>query len=186
MLALQELTVARNNRISKVNTSHKEKFAQYLTPIKIGRFMAQLCEEYWEKSDNVSVLDPDAGSGILSCYLIDELYKKNHAINLSLDAWKIDDTIISELFHTYEKLNNTCFKLMNPPYKIINSNSIYRNSLREVGIETVNTYSAFMALAIMLLADNGILAAIIFRSFFNGLYFLPFRIFRLFINNITV
>jgi len=68
---------------------------------------------------------------------------------------------------------------MNPPYKKIHSESTYRHSLRDLGIETINTYSAFMALAIKLLAYNGILTAIVPRSFCNGLYFLPFRKFIL-------
>jgi adenine-specific DNA-methyltransferase len=51
--------------------------------------------------------------------------------------------------------------------------------LHDIGIETVNTYSAFMAIAIKLLAENGILTAIVPRSFCNGLYFLPFRKFVL-------
>jgi hypothetical protein len=42
MLAVKDLTVVRNRRISKVPSSHKEKFAQYLTPVEIARFMAQL------------------------------------------------------------------------------------------------------------------------------------------------
>ncbi len=38
--------------------------------------------------------------------------------------------------------------ILNPPYKKINSNSAHRLALRRVGIETVNLYSAFVALAV--------------------------------------
>jgi len=65
--------------------------------------------------------------------------------------------------------------ILNPPYRKIRSNSTYRNELRKVGIETVNLYSAFVALALSLLKKNGQLVAIIPRSFCNGPYFLPFR-----------
>jgi adenine-specific DNA-methyltransferase len=65
--------------------------------------------------------------------------------------------------------------ILNPPYKKINSNSTHRKLLREVGIETVNLYSAFVALAIMMLEDKGELVAIIPRSFCNGNYYKPFR-----------
>jgi adenine-specific DNA-methyltransferase len=47
--------------------------------------------------------------------------------------------------------------------------------LRSVGIETVNLYSAFMSLAIMLIEKGGYLVAIIPRSFCNGPYYRPFR-----------
>jgi adenine-specific DNA-methyltransferase len=67
------------------------------------------------------------------------------------------------------------FIIMNPPYRKINTNSNYKQSLRFIGIETVNTYSAFMAIAIILLSENGTLTAIVPRSFCNGAYFLPFR-----------
>lgn len=65
--------------------------------------------------------------------------------------------------------------ILNPPYKKIRSNSIYRLALSRVGIETVNLYPAFVALALSLLEDDGELVAIIPRSFCNGPYYRPFR-----------
>jgi hypothetical protein len=47
--------------------------------------------------------------------------------------------------------------------------------LRQVGIETVNLYSAFVALALSLMKPGGQLVAIIPRSFCNGPYYRPFR-----------
>ncbi|MGH2508376.1 MAG: Eco57I restriction-modification methylase domain-containing protein, partial [Ktedonobacteraceae bacterium] len=47
------------------------------------------------------------------------------------------------------------------------------------GIETVNLYSAFVALSLALLKSNGQLVAIIPRSFCNGPYYRPFREFLL-------
>lgn len=65
--------------------------------------------------------------------------------------------------------------ILNPPYKKIRSNSLYRSALRRVGIETVNLYSAFVALSLSLLEDHGQLVAIVPRSFCNGPYYRPFR-----------
>lgn len=65
--------------------------------------------------------------------------------------------------------------IMNPPYSKIGSTSEVRRLLREVGIETGNLYTAFLAIAIKLLADGGELVAITPRSFCNGPYFKPFR-----------
>ena len=47
--------------------------------------------------------------------------------------------------------------------------------LRRAGIETVNLYTAFVALAIDMLAPGGVIVAIIPRSFCNGPYYRPFR-----------
>jgi len=65
--------------------------------------------------------------------------------------------------------------ILNPPYKKIRADSAYRKNLRRAGIETVNLYSAFVALALDLLEDQGQLVAIIPRSFCNGPYYRPFR-----------
>lgn len=69
--------------------------------------------------------------------------------------------------------------ILNPPYKKMRSDSAHRSALRLVGIETVNLYSAFVALSLALLEDQGQLVAIIPRSFCNGPYYRPFRDFIL-------
>ncbi len=65
--------------------------------------------------------------------------------------------------------------ILNPPYKKINNDSLHRRALRQVGIETVNLYTAFVALAIEAMAPAGVIVAIIPRSFCNGTYYRPFR-----------
>jgi adenine-specific DNA-methyltransferase len=210
MYALSELENRRMKRISSVNSLHKEEFAQYLTPIEIASFMAKITAKYCMIKDTIDVLDPGAGSGILSCSLIDELKSKNREININVDAYEIDNSILNELETSYQiikKYANISYNIsnknfisdigsdilwginkhydmiiMNPPYKKIVANSEYRNVLHDIGVETVNTYSAFMAIAIKLLSENGILTAIVPRSFCNGLYYLPFR---RYINNNT-
>ena len=69
--------------------------------------------------------------------------------------------------------------ILNPPYKKINSQSAHRLALRRVGIETVNLYSAFVALAVAEATPGGQIVAIIPRSFCNGPYYRPFRDFIL-------
>ena len=69
--------------------------------------------------------------------------------------------------------------IINPPYKKINSDSMHRMWLRMCGVETVNLYSAFIALALQMLLNGGELVAIIPRSFCNGPYYRPFRDFML-------
>lgn len=69
--------------------------------------------------------------------------------------------------------------ILNPPYKKINNGSAHRLALRRAGIETVNLYSAFVALALALAAPGGQIVAIVPRSFCNGPYYRPFRDFIL-------
>jgi len=65
--------------------------------------------------------------------------------------------------------------ILNPPYRKIASTGDERLRLRRIGIETSNLYTAFLALAVRLLAPDGELVAITPRSFCNGPYFRPFR-----------
>jgi adenine-specific DNA-methyltransferase len=69
--------------------------------------------------------------------------------------------------------------ILNPPYKKIRSDSAHRSALSRAGIETVNLYTAFLALALALLEKGGQLVAIVPRSFCNGPYYRPFREFIL-------
>ena len=78
-----------------------------------------------------------------------------------------------------EKVDRYTHCIMNPPYKKISSASRHRTSLRTAGIETVNLYSAFVALSLLLLEKGGYLVAIVPRSFCNGPYYRPFREFML-------
>ncbi len=78
-----------------------------------------------------------------------------------------------------EELQKYTHAILNPPYKKINSNSSHRLALRRIGIETVNLYSAFVALAVALAVPGGQIVAIIPRSFCNGPYYRAFRDFIL-------
>lgn len=65
--------------------------------------------------------------------------------------------------------------ILNPPYKKIHSQSVYRRRLREAGIETGNLYTAFLALTAGILEPDGQMVAITPRSFCNGPYYKAFR-----------
>ena len=66
--------------------------------------------------------------------------------------------------------------ILNPPYAKLGTTSHWRLALRSLGIETVNLYSAFVALAVNQLTEGGELVAITPRSFCNGPYYEPFRV----------
>lgn len=88
----------------------------------------------------------------------------------------IREGVISYMFGRHKPAD---FAILNPPYRKINTDSQHRRLLGRVGIETVNLYSGFVALSILLLKEEGELVAIIPRSFCNGPYYRPFREFLL-------
>ena len=178
----------------KLDQSKRSQLGQYMTPSAIADFMASL---FTVKQKEVRLLDAGAGIGSLTAAFI----QKNNTSNIQAELWEIDQVLISYLEKNLENeeavirssdfiedavkslLNNTGSRfthcIINPPYKKINSNSTHRELLRQVGVETVNLYSAFLALCILLLQENGQVVAIIPRSFCNGVYYKPFRKFLL-------
>jgi adenine-specific DNA-methyltransferase len=83
------------------------------------------------------------------------------------------------LFTTRQSQSDFTHAILNPPYKKMRSDGAHRLLLRSIGIETVNLYAAFVAIALKMLRPGGELVAITPRSFCNGPYFKPFRRFLL-------
>ena len=116
-------------------------------------------------------------------HLSETLDKYNYMRNFSADIHEEDfihsavESLSGSLFSS--PLERFTHVILNPPYKKLNSNSEHRMALRRVGIETVNLYSAFVALAVALATSGGQIVAIIPRSFCNGPYYRPFRDFIL-------
>lgn len=105
--------------------------------------------------------------GFARCQSVEVNIQQGDFIEIAAEA--LSDDLFSEKPKLYTHA------ILNPPYKKIRSNSEHRLALRRAGIETVNLYSAFVALALSLLEDSGQLVAIIPRSFCNGPYYRPFR-----------
>lgn len=129
------------------------------------------------KSVHVDAFEIDT---LLHPYLSETLVKKQCHPNYSAMIYGEDfihfsvASLTHDLFLCKESKQYT-HAILNPPYKKISSASPYRLALRNVGIETVNLYPAFVALAVAQLACGGQLVAIIPRSFCNGPYYRPFR-----------
>lgn len=86
-----------------------------------------------------------------------------------------DDYILHSAEPLLEVVERFNCAILNPPYAKISSASRWRLALRSQSIETVNLYSAFVALALNQLEPGGELVAITPRSFCNGPYYRPFR-----------
>ncbi len=194
-----KLTVVDQARLEangRLNPTRKVELGQFMTPASVAQFMAGL---FSERQGAVQLLDAGAGVGSLTDAFINRWGNQNVCVS----AYEIDPTMVSYLRATLQRYDNCSFKatiierdfiqdtvyglklgkkadgfthaILNPPYKKINSDSVHRSLLRAVGLETVNLYTAFVGLAIELMAEGGELVAIIPRSFCNGLYYKPFR-----------
>jgi adenine-specific DNA-methyltransferase len=176
----------------------KAEFGQFMTPSSVARFMAGMFPP--STMQTCRLLDAGAGVGALSCAFLDRWVTGFHSVEST--AYEIDDTLRGYLAQhlagysrvklhviagdyielaTADGLQSKGYThvILNPPYKKINSQSTHRLALRSVGIETVNLYSAFVALAVAQAAPGGQIVAIIPRSFCNGPYYRPFRDFIL-------
>jgi len=200
-------TVAEKNRLKvskRTDAKKKSRLGQYLTPATTASFMAGL---FPDASGECRLLDAGAGIGSLSSAFLERCLKGNLTFaSIRLKSFEIDSVIHEELRHALSQYNDLprfsfeiiesdfiesavnaiqfreydfTHAILNPPYKKIGSHSRERLLLREVTIETVNLYSAFVALALALTAPGGQIVAIIPRSFCNGPYYRPFREFML-------
>lgn len=198
---LEAVDTVRREVAPRIEQKRKAEFGQFMTPSSVARFMASLFPS--STLQTCRLLDAGAGVGALSCAFLDRWGAGGFGFeSVEATAYEIDDTLRGHLeqhltgysrvkpriiagdyieLATAEGLQDRGYThaILNPPYKKINSRSAHRLALRSVGIETVNLYSAFVALAVGEAALGGQIVAIIPRSFCNGPYYRPFRDFIL-------
>lgn len=74
--------------IGSTDAAKRKYLGQYLTPIPVADFMASLVTS--DKSA-LTILDPGAGTGVLSCALAESLAKGSHALEvIRIDAYEVD------------------------------------------------------------------------------------------------
>ncbi|MDL2207290.1 Eco57I restriction-modification methylase domain-containing protein [Desulfovibrio sp. OttesenSCG-928-M16] len=201
---LQLFETPRKAIRTEARLTGKSALGQYMTPANIAAFMVSLLPNM---VDEFHLLDAGAGEGSLTCAFFEALrncggpFPAGEASLFEFDAAMVQklekNTTLAlgalpvqrHIYHTdfiehavlliLQKQRPFTHAILNPPYKKIKSSSSHRAFLRDVGIETVNLYTAFVALAVALLRPGGTLVAIIPRSFCNGPYYRPFREFIL-------
>lgn len=179
----------------------RAELGQFFTPQRTASFMAGM---FPPAEAPCRLLDAGAGAGALTSAFLARFGTADDRIDVT--AYEIDSSLhpilrgaVAHGTHAAEAtlrivaddfIEDSVDKLqfggarythamLNPPYKKIANTSRHRLLLRQVGIETVNLYAAFVALAIAQLEIGGQLVAIIPRSFCNGPYYRPFRDFLL-------
>ena len=149
--------------------------------------VAELCRRN-NKPQHIEVtvyeIDPHLASYVPDTFRFCERACQRAGIRFSGEIIESDfiastaDLLAGGLFRKGHEKQYTC-AILNPPYKKINTDSRTRQLLRQLGIETSNLYTGFLACALLLLQPGGELVAITPRSFCNGSYFRTFRQFFL-------
>ncbi|MDD5272425.1 MAG: Eco57I restriction-modification methylase domain-containing protein [Methylovulum sp.] len=198
---LEHVDTVRREVGRQISRKHKSEWGQFMTSSTVAHFMASLFEP--STLQTARLLDAGAGIGSLSAAFLNRWvssgfdFQRVNVVSYEIDAnmrghlartlaaypgeLDMDSSVLSgDFIEEAVKLicegkRNFTHAILNPPYKKINSASRHRLLLRQVGIETVNLYSAFVALALELMQPGGQIVAIIPRSFCNGLYYRPFR-----------
>ncbi len=89
--------IERTNRyIDSMPKKERKKYGQFFTSKETARFMSKLYSIPKNKSE-VSILDAGAGSGILSCALIERLEQMDFVQKIELTCYENDDNILGLL-----------------------------------------------------------------------------------------
>jgi adenine-specific DNA-methyltransferase len=200
------LARAERNRVtalSVLDPKTQDSLGQFFTPVRAAALIAsmpRLPEEGW-----IRVLDPGAGSGMLSAALVARVLDERPNLAVHVVAVECDETVLPHLVDTLEactaagdgrvtcelvdadyitaatgpssneQLTGFDLVIQNPPYAKLAASSPARAAVRGAGADAPNLYAAFLALAANALNPGGQLVAITPRSFCNGPYFGLFR-----------
>ena len=214
MTVLSEVDLLRIAANAKLNPASRSSLGQFFTASPICLYMASLFDEMSSDihlldpgcgpgSLTAAFIDEalrrnHADSLKVTVQDIDPIIEPfiKESLSLCADAagkkgvtfdseWLLNDFLLSESnLEIFNGDGQFTHIIMNPPYKKIASKSAHRIALRAAGIETVNLYAGFVALAVKKLVQGGELVAIIPRSFCNGPYYQPFR--KLLIDTVAV
>lgn len=205
----ERIDISRRESVLHLDQATRSDLGQYFTPYRIASFMASLFSDNGLKDISLLDAGAGIGSLSaaflerfgkhpyeqiqVTAYELDKTvagslrpnladladYFQGQGIQIVPEIIEDDFLKAGVVDYLLGRHKSVDYAILNPPYRKINSDSLHRRLLRKVGVETVNLYSGFVALAILLLKDGGELVAIIPRSFCNGLYYRPFREFLL-------
>lgn len=185
---------------NKYDKKLRKEHGQFFTPINIAQYMSEIFN-IDGLNDELKILDPSGGTGILSVVLLLHILKNSNIQKVIIDIYENDDnvlpilyenieiikneyhkakriinvTIYNKNFITFNKNNNYDFIIGNPPYKKINKDTEEALTVGNLLYGQPNIYMIFMVHSLKLLNKNGQMVFIVPRSFFNGKYFHKFR-----------
>lgn len=186
----------RTGALRRLNPDEQSARGQYFTPYLAARIIAGLPRV--PEGVRVRILDPGAGSGILTAAIVERLHNARPDLEIHVTAVENDESLHEALRETLEDVRDLAgatydlvgadflswaltatdrFDLIiqNPPYAKLRTGSAPQNLLRAAGIVVPNIYAAFLALGLRLLKHAGQQVSITPRSWMNGTYYSAFR-----------
>ena len=185
----------RDAGLAALDAGSRADLGQFFTPVAVAGLMARLPR--LPRDGVLRVLDPGAGSGVLSAAVVDRLRREAPGLGVAVTAVEIDERLRGVLSETLTDLEDVGVRtrlveedfvdwalrtderfdlvIQNPPYRKIRSGSSLDRALRGAGIAVPNIYAGFMALGSLLLDEGGQQVSITPRSWMNGVYFSEFR-----------
>lgn len=91
----------------KSHRERKRKFGQYMTPLKVADFMASC---FPNLPAEIDLLDPGAGTGILTCAFCERLAYSRRSFRINLTAYELDKDIIHLLDQSLSYLKEWLFQ----------------------------------------------------------------------------
>lgn len=205
MTFTQRAEVRRYEVLSALDVDSQAALGQYFTPVAAAEIIASLPSI--PTGVTIRILDPGAGSGMLSAAMVERLRAARPDARIEVTAVELDESPLDALDATLADLRdnggvqvqrvNADFiewaldtdqrfdiVIQNPPYKKLRTDSPTQATLRRAGIDVPNIYAAFLALGIRLLDEGGQQVAITPRSWMNGAYYADFR--RQFVNTVGI
>ena len=187
-----------NLYIDEMPKKERKKYGQFFTSKETAMYMAGLFS-IAEDKDTLTVLDAGAGSGILSCALVEVLQSKKTVKKVSLTCYETDNNILDILSNNLEYIKNNAE--IEFEYEIITENYITSQyldfnhmigghpapkkydvvignpatAMPEVCYGAPNLYFLFASMGIFNLKSDGEMVYIIPRSWTSGAYFKKFR-----------
>jgi adenine-specific DNA-methyltransferase len=200
------LAIAERNRaaaMSSLDPATQGVLGQFFTPTRAATLIASMPR--LPRNGTLRVLDPGAGSGMLSGALVARVLAEAPDVDIHVVAVECDASVMPHLAETLEackaegagrvsfdivsadyiqastglgvdeRLLGFDLVVQNPPYAKLAASSPARRAIQAAGADAPNLYAAFLALAAAALNPGGQLVAITPRSFCNGPYFATFR-----------
>jgi adenine-specific DNA-methyltransferase len=189
--------------LSGLDTATQNELGQFFTPARAAVLIASMPR--LPESGEFRVLDPGAGSGMLSAAVVSRVLAERPCLAVHVVAVERDHAVAPYLRETLEacklasdgratfeviesdfimastglqsdpRLAGADLVIQNPPYAKLAVSSAHRTAMRMAGVDAPNLYAAFLALGASALRRRGQLTAITPRSFCNGPYFGAFR-----------
>ncbi len=177
-----------------LDRGHRSALGQFFTPGAVAHYMASLL--VFPRDHDVKLLDPGAGIGSLTAAVA----QSANGVPFQATCYEVEPHFQADLRETLSHLPGVdsfvecrdfighavalcaagqspgySHAILNPPYRKISSASPHRLLMRQLGVETSNLYTCFLACTVALCRPGAQVVAIVPRSFMNGPYFRSFR-----------